>query len=231
MENVNLGGIDKYTNKIIHADCMNILKELPDKCIDLVLTDPPYGGGCEAAMRGRFKKYESKDLIKARRTGEGWAKKYGSKVRRWDIAPEQEVFEEIFRVSKNQIIWGGNYFTMPPTRCFLVWDKLTISENFSMAMCEYAWTSFNSNAKRFELQPQDKNRFHPTQKPLKLFEWCLRNYSAEGDLILDCFGGSGTAAVAAYNLRRRFICIEKDFEYYSKAAERLAGVMAQQRLF
>lgn len=230
MDNANFGGIDKYLNKITHGDCIEIMRELPDKCIDLILTDPPYGGSCEAARRGRFNKYEP-GAIKARRTGQGWAEKYGSKVRKWDIAPENEYFEEMFRVSKNQIIWGGNYFVLPPTRCFLVWDKLTISENFSMAMCEYAWTSFNSNAKRFECSPQDKYRFHPTQKPLKLFEWCITRYSKENDIILDCYGGSGTTAIAAYNQRRRFICIEKDFDYYTKAVERLEDVTAQRRLF
>ena len=221
MENKNLGGIDKYLNKIILADYRDIIKEFPDKCIDLILTDPPYGGDCEAAERGRFKKYQSENFINARRTGEGWAKKYGSTVRKWNIPPTKEEFEELFRISKHQIIWGGNYFSMPPTRCFLIWDKLTISETFSMAMAEYAWTSFNSNAKRFECRPQDKNRFHPTQKPLKLFEWCLRLYSQPGDLILDCFSGSGTAAVAACNLNRRFICIENEPEYHVKSVERL----------
>lgn len=221
MENKNLGGIDKYINKIILADCRDILKELPDKCIDLVLTDPPYGGGCGAATGTRFKKYETGNFIKAKRAGGGWAKKYGSTVCKWDKAPEYEIFEQLFRISKNQIIWGGNYFSMPPTRCFLVWDKLTISESFSMAMCEYAWTNFNSNAKRFECPPQDKSRFHPTQKPLKLFEWCLKLYTKPNDLILDCYSGSGTSAVAAVRLNRRFICIENESEYYHKSVARL----------
>lgn len=229
MGNSNFGGINtikQYENKIINADCREILKQLPDKCIDLVLTDPPYGGGCNATIGGRFEKYD----IKTRRTGEGWAEKYGSKVKEWDIAPDKTLFDEIFRVSKNQIIWGGNYFSLPPTRCFLVWDKLTISENFSMAMCEYAWTSFNANAKRFECQPQDKFRFHPTQKPLKLIEWCLNRYSEPNNLILDCFSGSGTTAVAAYNSGRRFICIERDFEYFNKSLERLKEAQSQLKL-
>lgn len=220
MENKNLGGIDKYLNKIIFADYRDIIKDFPDKCIDLILTDPPYGGDCEAAERGRFKKYESENFIKARRTGEGWAKKYGSTVKKWNIPPTKEEFEELFRISKNQIIWGGNYFTMPPTRCFLVWDKLTISENFSMAMAEYAWTSFNSNAKRFECQPQDKTRFHPTQKPLKLFEWCLKRYAKPGDIILDNWAGSCTTAIVAYKLGLPFICFESEPEYYEKAVQR-----------
>ena len=95
------------------------------------------------------------------------------KIIAWDTAPGEDYFKELFRVSRNQIIWGGNYFRLPPTRCFLVWRKLTISEKFTMAMAEYAWTSFNSNAKVFEHVPQDNTgqRFHPTQKPVALYAW------------------------------------------------------------
>ena len=134
-------------------------------------------------------------------------------------------------MSKNQIIWGGNYFNLPPTRCFNIWKKLTISEKFSMAMAEYAWTSFNDNAKLWEFAPQDKFRFHPTQKPVKLIENQLRLYSNENDLILDCFSGSGTTAVACHNLKRRFICIEKDYDYWKASVERLENAQAQLKLF
>ena len=206
--------MEKYINKIINADCMDILKQLPDKCVDLVLTDPPYGQA--------DKEFE--------RTG-GIFKKYNYRLSQWDNAPNQEVFKEIFRVSKNQIIWGGNYFNLPPTRCFNIWRKLTISENFSMAMAEYAWLSFNDNAKVFEYAPQDKNRFHPTQKPLKLIEKQLLLYSKENDLILDCFSGSGTTAVACHNLKRRFICIEKDYDYWKASVERLENAQVQMKLF
>ena len=223
-------------NKIYHDDCMNILKQLPDKSIDLVLTDPPYGGG------GRIKNEvgSAEDLtntISAKRTGGTWSKKYqtggifDNEITHWDFAPTKEYFDEIFRVSKNQIIWGGNYFGLPPTRCFLVWDKLTISEVFSMAMCEYAWTSFNGNAKRKELAPQDSARFHPTQKPLELFKWCLNLFSKENELILDCFSGSGTTAVACSELKRNFICIEKDKQYYEMSVRRLEEYNKQLKLF
>lgn len=206
--------IESITNKIINDDCMNILKQLPDKCVDLVLTDPPYGQA--------DKEFE--------RTG-GNFKKYNYRLSQWDNAPNQEVFEEIFRVSKNQIIWGGNYFNLPPTRCFNVWRKLSISENFSMAMCEYAWVSFNDNAKLWEFAPQDKMRFHPTQKPVRLIENQLRLYSNENDLILDCFSGSGTTAIACHNLKRRFICIERDIDYYNASVERLKIAQSQLKLF
>lgn len=234
--------IEQYINKIINADCMDILKQLPDKCIDLVLTDPPYGSGNEGGGNQWANKPRSRfgglfDKYHIERTGGTWSKKYQTggifnhDIRHWDFAPTQEVFDEIFRVSKNQIIWGGNYFNLPPTRCFNIWKKLTISEKFSMAMAEYAWVSFNSNAKIWEYAPQDSKRFHPTQKPVALIARQIEEYSKEGDLILDCFSGSGTTAVACHNLKRRFICIEKDKEYYEASVKRLEHEQAQLTLF
>ena len=133
----------------------------------------------------------------------------------------------MFRVSREQIIWGGNYFSLPPTRCFNVWRKLTISEGFTMAMCEYAWCSFNRNAKWWEFAPQDPERFHPTQKPLALIARQIEEYTEPGALILDPFSGSGTTAVAAHMLGRRFICIEKDEDYWRASVERLDKARAQ----
>jgi len=212
---------------LFNGDCLDVMRDLKDGEIDLVLTDPPYGGACNAGVGGRFEKYE----IKATRTGGTWANKYESKVKHWDIAPEQEIFDEIFRISKEQIIWGGNYFSLPPTRCFLIWKKLTISENFSMAMAEYAWTSFNMNAKLFEYQPQDKERFHPTQKPIPLMSWCLNNYSQENDLIFDGFLGSGTTAIACIRTKRRLIGCELDNEYFDKMCKRIEEELRQGNLF
>ena len=241
--------------KIINADCMDILKELPNKAIDLILTDPPYGGGaiCGKAVKEGVSAGGLTNTISVARTGGGYFKKYrginrtdwhGKKkysqqggvfenadITHWDIAPAQSYFEEMFRVSKEQIIWGGNYFNLPPTRCFNIWKKLTISENFSMAMAEYAWVSCNKNAKLWEFAPQDSKRFHPTQKPVKLIEKQLLEYSREGDLILDPFSGSGTTAIACHRLKRRFICIEKDPEYWAKSVERLKAEQAQLQLF
>ena len=183
---------------------------------------------------GYFKKYRG-----INRTDWHGKKKYSQQggvfenadITHWDIAPAQSYFEEMFRVSKEQIIWGGNYFNLPPTRCFNIWKKLTISENFSMAMAEYAWVSCNKNAKLWEFAPQDSKRFHPTQKPVKLIEKQLLEYSREGDLILDPFSGSGTTAIACHRLKRRFICIEKDPEYWAKSVERLKAEQAQLQLF
>ena len=155
------------------------------------------------------------------------------KIIAWDAAPKQEYFDELFRVSRNQIIWGGNYFNLPPTRCFLIWRKLTISENFSMAMAEYAWTSFNGNAKVFEHVPQDATgtRFHPTQKPVKLYEWILNHYAHEGDKILDTHVGSASSLIACHRLGFRFVGYEIDKDYYKLAKERYERETAQITLF
>ena len=155
------------------------------------------------------------------------------KIITWDVAPKQEYFDELFRVSRNQIIWGGNYFALPPTRCFLIWRKLTISESFSMAMAEYAWTSFNSNAKVFEHVPQDNTgaRFHPTQKPVELYKWILKNYAKEGDLILDTHVGSASSLVACREMGFKYIGFEIDEDYYRMAKERLDAAEAQVNIF
>lgn len=152
----------------------------------------------------------------------------GSEVRKkiigWDEAPGREYFKELFRVSKHQVIWGANYFEgLPATRCFLVWKKLTISESFSMAMCEYAWTSFHSNAKLFEHAPQGtskKSRIHPTQKPVALYAWILKNYAKQGDKILDTHLGSGSSRIAAYKLGFDFYATEIDKEYFDMQEKR-----------
>lgn len=189
------------------------------------------------AYGGRFAKYQKTTggifdpVISADRTGRSWSKKYGKDINHWDIAPPPEYFKELARVSQNQIIWGGNYFNLPPTRCFLIWKKLTISESFSMAMCEYAWTSFNDNAKVFEYAPQDKARFHPTQKPVALYEWILNRYAKKGDKILDTHAGSASSLVACHNMGFDFVGCEIDEEYYRLANERLQAAQAQLTLF
>ena len=161
------------------------------------------------------------------RTGGTWATKYGKKIIGWDVAPGEEYFKELFRVSKNQIIWGGNYFSLPPTRCFLVWRKLTISESFTMAMAEYAWTSFNGNAKVFECAPQGASkdpRFHPTQKPVALYTWVFKQFAKPGDRVLDTHLGSGSSRIAAYGLDLDFTGIEIDKDYFDQSVERFERV-------
>lgn len=208
--------IKDLENKIINADCLEILKQLPDKCIDLVLTDPPYGINCDGGGYGLGVK--PKNLNK----------------KNWDNGiPTKEMFEEIFRVSKNQIIFGGNYFTeyLRPTKAWIFWDKIggyKLQNNFSEG--ELIWTSFNKVTRKMTFVQQgfinddkeeNKFRFHPTQKPVGLFCKILNDYSNENDLILDCFSGSGTTAIACHKLKRRFICIEKDKDYYEASVKRL----------
>jgi DNA modification methylase len=178
------------------------MKEIPDKSIDLVLTDPPYGIGI--ANNPIRQKHERRD---------------------WDNAPPtNQYFTDIIRTSQNQIIWGGNFFDLPPTQCFIFWDKKQ-PEAFSTSMCEYAWTSFKSPAKIFRYRVVDGIlKVHPTQKPVKLIEWCLLKYSNPGDLILDPFLGSGTTAVACKRTGRNFIGIEKEPKYVEIALKRLEKV-------
>lgn len=220
-----------------NMDCLRAMKEYPDGFFDLAIVDPPYGGGSKDydanAQRyvQRFERYAKP--IEAERDGRGWAKKYGYKIVDWDTAPTPEYFAELFRVSKNQIIWGGNYFTLPPTRCFIVWRKLSISESFTMAMCEYAWTSFNDNAKIFECTPQGgkEGRFHPTQKPVRLYEWLLNKYAKPGDVILDTHVGSGSSLIACRHTGHKCCGFEIDPYYYEKAKARIDADAAQMNLF
>lgn len=155
------------------------------------------------------------------------------KIIEWDTAPEQSYFDELFRVSRNQIIWGGNYFQLPITRCFLIWRKTNVPlEGFSMAPCEYAWTSFNENAKVFEFSAVGQpGRFHPTQKPVELYEWIFRNFAKEGDKILDTHLGSGSSRIAAHNLGLDFTGYEIDETYFQLEEERFDRHTAQMNLF
>ena len=137
-------------------------------------------------------------------------------------------------MSKHAIVWGGNYFELPPTRCFLVWRKLTISETFTMAMAEYAWTSFNENAKVFECAPQGQKgdqRFHPTQKPIALYEWVFRLFAKPGDKILDTHLGSGSSRIAAYNAGLDFVGCEIDPVYFGQEEERFEKFISQHSIF
>ena len=159
--------------------------------------------------------------------GEVW-----KKIIAWDIAPGKEYFKQLFRVSRNQIIWGGNYFELPRTRCFLVWRKTNVSENFTMAMAEYAWTSFNANAKVFNFSAVGiPGRFHPTQKPIELYDWIFRLYAKDGYKILDTHLGSGSSRIAAYKAGLDFTGYEIDEQYFKLAEERFEKFTMQGMLF
>ena len=245
-------------NSFINGDCMDYLKEFPDNYFSLALVDPPYGAGFTegGGCKGWFSKYHQ-DAETPENLGGGTAQdcsyalyerdaevseelpenergRKQKKIISWDTAPEREYFEQLFRVSRNQIIWGGNYFELPPTRCFIVWKKKTISEDFSMAMCEYAWTSFNSNAKVCEFSPQgnvNDPRFHPTQKPVDLYEWILSRYAQEGDTILDTHVGSASSLIACHRTNHKYIGFEVDEMYYRKAKERIERETAQTNIW
>lgn len=163
-------------------------------------------------------------------TGEGTIKNFGDD----NISPGPEYFEQLFRVSRNQIIWGGNYYLLPPSRGFLIWRKTTVAENFSMAMCEYAWMSFDSNSKIFEAAPQGTKkdpRIHPTQKPVALYAWIFQHYAKPGDRILDTHLGSGSSRIAAWDAGLDFTGYEIDPEYFEAQEKRFQQHTEQMSLF
>jgi len=195
---------------------MELMARYEDNHFDLAIVDPPYGI----------------DI-----TNSGWVKsnKNIKTNNNWDNeTPNKKYFEELKRVSKNQIIWGGNYFldNLNNTRCFLIWDK-QIGECTSFASSELAWTSFDKSTKTFYEHPAKygKDKIHPTQKPIKLYEWTLINYAEEGDKILDTHLGSGSIAIACHNLGYDLTACELDKEYYEAAIKRIEQHKAQQRLF
>ena len=214
--------IKELENRIINADCLDILKQLPDKCIDLVLTDPPYGIGIDGQKQCECKnpKHNRKEHQR----------------KEWDSSiPPKEIFDEMKRVSKNMIVWGVNYFNEyleQGHKGWIVWDKG--QDGLTMSDCELAYSTFDSPTRIFRMNRVEllkDGTIHPTQKPLRLFKRCVAEYSKEGDLILDCFSGSGTTAIACHNLKRRFICVEKDFDYWKASCKRLEDHQRQGVLF
>ena len=199
-----------------NIDCMEFMRTLPDKAFELAIVDPPYGIG------------------KALVAGGTWSVKYQSKGVAWDVAPDREYFEELRRVSQNQIVWGGNYFTehLKPARCCISWVKPNMSGMHTMADFELALTSFDRNAKIYSLSSQsDDSRIHVCQKPVKLYEWLLTNYAKPGDRILDTHLGSGSSAIACNNLGFDLVGCELDEDYFNAACKRIDQATAQERLF
>ena len=198
-----------------NMDCMEAMREMPDKAFELAIVDPPYGININNNM-GRRKGDKASDY---------------KKVKWDDKPPSAEYFKELFRVSKNQIVWGANYFTMPPTKCFIVWRKPQISEQVSFSMCEYAWASFDATSKEWIGMSAEDDRIHPTQKPVKLYEWLLAKYAKPGDKILDTHLGSGSSRIAAYNLGFDFVGYEIDTDYFNAQEERYKKHISQTRMF
>jgi len=202
-------------SEVFLLDCIEGMKRYPDKYFDLAIVDPPYGIGINHNI--------------GRRKGDKPSK---NKKVIWDNEiPTDEYFEHLFRVSKNQIIWGANYFNMPPTKCFIIWDKPQMSEAVTFAMCEYAWTSFNTTAKVFRKHISELSKIHPTQKPVALYDWLLANYAKQGNKILDTHLGSGSSRIAAYKNGYDFTAFEIDKEYFEAQEKRFKTFIAQQRLF
>lgn len=217
-------------------DCLPRMKEYPDKWFELAIVDPPYGIGADRFNNGAGLKDHSKGST-AKRLNKGSGKLKNRMLNKSDCSwdkhpPSKEYFDELFRISKNQIIWGGNYFDLPPTRGIAVWDKQQPWENFSQV--EIAWTSFDTPAKIFRYcnaGGASGSKIHPTQKPVELYEWLLTKYAKDGDKILDTHVGSASSLIACYNLGFDYVGFEINEGYYKSATERLKEAMAQLRWF
>lgn len=213
-------------NEYYNCDCMELLAALPDKFVDLAIVDPPYGIGEDGS------KNHTRSMIATSYNYKGFSGKDKE-------SPPEEYFKELFRVSKNQVIFGANHFIhkMPfDSSCWIVWDKENGENDF--ADCELAWTSFKSAVRKFTfrwqgmLQGNMKNketRIHPTQKPVALYEWILTRYANKGDLILDTHCGSASSLIACYRLGFDYIACELDEDYYKLSCKRLEDEKAQLR--
>ena len=207
-------------NKLHLMDCMEGMKEFPDNYFDLSIIDPPYGIG---AAKMKMGKGSGND------TGKHKKKEWDNKI------PPAEYFIELFRISKNQIIWGGNYFInyLKNTRCFLLWDKLDYNSDF--ASHELAWTSFDKNTKCYRRARSaggdSKNKIHPTQKPIQLYKWLLKNYATKDMKIIDTHVGSGSSIIAFIDFGCEWIGFEIDADYHKAASKRIAIHKQQLRMF
>jgi len=193
------------------CDNMELMAQYPDKHFELAICDPPYG-------IERFKK------------GGSIINKYGSEKGSWNnTKPTKEYFNELFRVSKKQIIWGANNFELPTSEYFIIWQKSN-AEDFSFAMCEMAWTNCKTPAKVFKhyhVETKDKNKLHPTQKPIELYKWLLDKYAKAGDKILDTHLGSGSIAIACHDYKYHLTACELDSDYFAAMQTRVENHLKQ----
>jgi site-specific DNA-methyltransferase (adenine-specific) len=205
----------KDPNITLSLGCsLQAMRDMEDNQYDLAIVDPPYGlkkAGVKGGGKVKNRAFNRTDVF------------------RWDIAPPPEYFEELFRVSKNQIIWGGNYFDLPPTRCVIAWDKMQPWEDFSG--WEMAWTSYNKPAPIFKFDNRTRGKIHPTQKPIALYKWLLEKFAKEGDKILDTHLGSGSIACACYDLGFDLDSWELDTGYFEKTSKRFKEYSKQSKLF
>jgi site-specific DNA-methyltransferase (adenine-specific) len=204
------------TSTVYLMDCVEAMKQMPDDAFCLSVVDPPYG-------------------INAGKMTMGSGKHKFSKDKDWDSAiPSAEYFTELFRVSENQIVWGGNYFTeyLPPTPHWLVWDKK--NPNLSFAEGELAWVRKGKNLRIFQhysAMVEEGGKIHPTQKPVRLYDWILQNYAKQNDFILDTHLGSGSSRIAAYKSGFNFVGFEIDSDYFNAQEKRFNDFKSQLRLF
>jgi site-specific DNA-methyltransferase (adenine-specific) len=209
----------KLTDKIeiTNEDNMLLMARYPDNYFDLAIVDPPYGLGKRLAHAGNGKNAQSKFTN-------------DFKIKNWDNeTPKKEFFIELMRVSKNQIIWGGNYFELPPNRGFIIWDKMVFIP--TMSRIEQAWNSIDCLPQLVKINNNDCNRIHLTQKPVTLYKWLLDKYAKQGDKILDTHGGSCSLAIACADYGFDLTACELDKEYYNKAIQRIQNHLLQQKLF
>ncbi len=211
---------NEYHSGKIHlynGDCMDLLRQTPDKYYDLAIVDPPYGininvniGRRKGDKKSNYHKFSGNDKS----------------------IPNKEYFDELFRVSINQIIWGGNYMTdyLKPSPCWIIWDK-KFSEDVTFAQFELAWTSFNTSSKKFDKHPLSHDRIHPTQKPVALYKWLLQKYAKEGDTILDTHFGSLSIGIACHDMGFELTAIELDEDYYEAGKKRLIEHQKQLKIF
>lgn len=218
------------SSEVFNIDCMELMARYPDKHFDLAMVDPPYGIGIHKM-----------NYTQSLNGGVAKRRDYSS-VTDWDAnVPNPEYFAELKRVSKNQIIWGGNYFDLPLTKSWIVWDKRTEAKySNDFADGELAWTSFDIPLKIFRwlwsgmMQQNMKNkqeRIHPTEKPVALYDWIFKNYATEGQTILDTHLGSGSSRIAAYKNKLNFVGCEIDKEYFEASDKRFKEFTAQLTLF
>ena len=213
--------MDRSQIKIHNADCMEAMRQMSDNEFDLAIVDPPYGIGV--------------DGNKEQRWPNGSIKRKAHAIKGWDSnPPDSAYFSELFRVSKDQIIWGGNYFIkyLKPTKAWIFWYKE--QQGLTMSDGELAWTSFKKVTRMYSLHRShiwQESPTHPTQKPVQLYKWLLTNYANEGDKILDTHLGSGSIAIACWDLKFDLTGYEIDKEYYDNAIERIERHKRQMNLF
>lgn len=222
--------MDKLDFGYYNMDCMAGMKLFPDKYFDVAIVDPPYGINAPNMAMGTNKS-RTKNGYPSESTASRL--KRSGQVKEWDSKPPtEEYFKELFRVSKNQIIWGGNYFRLLPTKCFVVWDKVQPWEAFSQV--EMAWTSYDLPAKLFRYSntggANTERKIHPTQKPIALYEYLLQTFKINGP-VLDTHVGSGSSLIAYHRAGVPFVGFEIDEEMYKLSSERLEREKAQLSLF